>query len=90
LLTRAGLIAAGFAALHLAGARAYTSFLSGTFHAPVEESRFTIILGVLYVLAHLAVTVLAPMLTLAAAILFAADWAGLRIGRGERGHGSPS
>jgi hypothetical protein len=69
LLLRAALIAAVFAVLHLAGARPYVSLLSGTLHAPAAEAQGTVILGVLYILAHIGFTVLTPVLALAAGLI---------------------
>jgi hypothetical protein len=69
LLLRAALIAAAYAVLHLARARPYVSLLSGTLHAPATEAQGTLILGVLYILAHIGFTVLTPVLVLAAGLV---------------------
>ncbi|MDZ4198400.1 MAG: hypothetical protein U1E27_03850 [Kiritimatiellia bacterium] len=68
LIRRALLIAFVFWALHAAGLRSYTSFLSGTI--PDGHVTRSVYLGLVYILAYLAWTVLVPILLLASLILW--------------------
>lgn len=71
-LSRAVTLAAVFVLLHLAGLRSYTSFLSGTIPGSGAEARWPVFLALMYILAYLAVTVMVPVLVIAAGLLFAA------------------
>ena len=66
LLLRAGLFVAFFLVCHLAGWREYTMILSGTTPAGGDIATLQ---GILYILAHLGLTVVAPVFVLGAAIL---------------------
>ncbi len=69
LLARAVALSAVFIALHAAGLRPYTSFLSGTFVLP-EHTELSAFLGLAYILSYLAFSVLVPILVIAAGLLF--------------------
>lgn len=69
LLLRACELALPFALLHLCGARRYVSILCGTFEAGAAPVSLPSVLGLLYALAWVAATVVAPMLLLAALLL---------------------
>jgi hypothetical protein len=64
LANRAALIVVAFAALHLGGARASTSFLSGTSPGTAAEG----LLGGLYAICWFATVVGAPVLAIAAVV----------------------
>ncbi len=68
LLIRSALLGLAYGAVHLAGWRESTGFLSGT---PSEGLTIeqTAIRGVLYLLAHLGFWVIAPILALGAAFI---------------------
>lgn len=68
LLLRAGFFLVFFLGVHLAGWRASTMVLSGTRPAGVGGDQAAI-QGILYILAHLGVTVIAPVFVLGAAVL---------------------
>ena len=66
LLTRAGVLALLFLVCHLAGLRAHTSILTGTF---TGGSQLSSLLGVTYVLTYLAFVLGVPVLLIAAGLL---------------------
>jgi hypothetical protein len=68
LLLRAGLLLGFFLVCHGVGWRASTMVLSGTRPAGVGGDQAAI-QGILYILAHLGVTVIAPVFVLGAAVL---------------------
>lgn len=69
LVLRGAFLVAAFAACHLAGWREYTSFLCGMDPA-VGAAQTQALLGFIYVFAFLGSAVVAPVLLLAAAILW--------------------
>lgn len=74
LLLRAALCALFFVVCHVAGLRRFTAFLSGTSELTGEWRTLSALLGILYIAAYVAVTVVAPVFVLAAALL----WVGSR------------
>jgi len=76
LLVRAALIGVFFAACHLAGWREHTTFLSGTAASAGGSVNTSALLGVIYMAGYFGFVLLAPILTLAAGLLFAFErWA---------------
>ena len=71
LLVRAALVAVFFAACHLAGWREHTTFLSGTPASAGGSVNTSALLGVVYMAAYFGLVLLAPILVLAAGLLFA-------------------
>ena len=69
LLIRAAALLALFVAAHLAGWREHTTFLSGTTEG--GDPRTSLILSTLYMLVYFCAVVLAPILALAAGLLWA-------------------
>lgn len=69
-----------FLVCHLAGLRAYTSILCGTYPSAGWASSFQAFFGLLYVLVYLVFTGLVPVLLIAAALLYAWERVG---GRGK-------
>jgi hypothetical protein len=72
LIVAAGVVVV-FVVLHLAGARAATSFLSGTRSADAE-----LVLGSLYVLAWFGVVIAVPVVVIAEACGRIWEWVGSR------------
>ena len=70
-LVRATLIVVFFVACHLAGWREHTTFLSGTATSADGSVNASILLGVVYMAAYFGLVLLAPILALAAGLLFA-------------------
>ena len=68
LLARAALIAVAYGAMHLAGWRQHTCFLSGTV-SDAGSAQWTQLAGIAYLLFHVAFWMLAPVLVIAAALL---------------------
>ena len=73
LLVRAALIVVFFAVCHWAGWREHTTFLSGTPASVGGSVNTSAVLGVVYMAGYFGVVLLAPILTLAAGLLFAFD-----------------
>ena len=73
LLVRAALIAVFFAACHFAGWREHTTFLSGTAASAGGSVNTSALLGVVYMAGYFGFVLLAPILTLAAGLLFALE-----------------
>ena len=71
LLVRAALIALFFVVCHFAGWREHTSFLSGTPASVGESVNTSAVLGVVYMAGYFGLVLLAPILALAAGLLFA-------------------
>ena len=71
LLVRAALIGVFFAACHLAGWREHTTFLSGTPASAGGSVNTSALLGVVYMAGYFGFVLLAPILGLAAGLLFA-------------------
>ncbi len=82
---RAAIIAVGFALCHLLGWREHTTFLTGTSSAAGTGLNTSAALGTIYMVAYFGFVLLAPILLLAAGILFvwerftATDKAGTKI-----------
>jgi hypothetical protein len=70
LLVRAALVAVFFAVCHLAGWREHTTFLSGTPASAGGSANTSVVLGVVYMAGYFGVVLLAPILALAAGLLF--------------------
>ena len=70
LLVRAGFLFVLFVICHLAGFREYTSVLCGTPAAPGATAHLLAFLGLIYVLMYLFLTVVVPVLIIAAGLLF--------------------
>jgi hypothetical protein len=68
-LLRALAIAVLFAAVHLAGLREYTTFLSGTTANPRLSFQMSAFFGMVYIALYLGVVAIAPILALAAGFL---------------------
>lgn len=79
-LLRAVLIAAVFLILHIVGLRRYTCFLSGTLDGGGSMRYAAILQGLLYVIAYVSCTVIAPILAIAAGIVYAAGRCFIRSG----------
>jgi len=71
LLVRAALITMFFAACHFAGWREHTTFLSGTPASGGGSVITSALLGVVYMAGYFGFVLLAPILVLAAGLLFA-------------------
>ena len=89
-LVRALVLSLVFLVCHLAGFRAYTSILCGTYPSAEWAASIQALLGLLYVIVYLAFTVLVPVLLIAATLLFAWDCLGVkrklfRSGKGRSG-----
>ena len=69
-VVRAAIIALFFAVCHLLGWREHTSFLCGTTGSTSAGGHLSAVLGVIYIVAYLGFVLVAPMLVLAASILF--------------------
>lgn len=69
LLLRALLLAIFFGAVHVAGWREHTTFLSGTSASTDTSANTSVILGLVYMAAYFGFVLLAPILILAAGIL---------------------
>jgi hypothetical protein len=69
LVSRALLITVTFLILHLAGLRDYTTIISGTSPTGNLRDYCAVALGVLYAFMYVVVTMLAPVLIIAAVIL---------------------
>lgn len=85
LAARAALIAVVYGVLHLVGLREYTSILSGTLPTGDPNDYLAMVLGVAYVLVHLAFFLVAPVLVLAAGMLYGLEYLLARSRSGERG-----
>ena len=70
-LVRAALVAVFFAACHFAGWREHTTFLSGTPASAGGSANTSVVLGVVYMAGYFGFVLLAPILVLAAGLLFA-------------------
>jgi hypothetical protein len=70
LMMRAGLIAAAFAAAHLAGLRGYVGLLTGVTAGTGTGSPLEMIFAVLYIVLYGALVLIAPVLVAAAGLLF--------------------
>lgn len=68
-LLRALLLAIFFGAVHVAGWREHTTFLSGTTASADTSLNTSVILGVIYLAAYFGFVLLTPILILAAGIL---------------------
>ena len=60
-----------FAVCHVVGLREHTAFISGTAASPDGSESSTMVFGVIYLCAYFGCVLLAPILVLAATILFA-------------------
>lgn len=69
LVLRAAVIAAAYLAVHLAGWREYTTFLSGTMVEAGGSLRWTAFCGLSYLVLHFAWVLGVPILLLAAGLL---------------------
>jgi hypothetical protein len=67
---RAAILAVVFATCHFVGWREHTSFLSGTAASASDALHASAILGVIYIAVYFGFVLVAPILLLAAAILF--------------------
>ncbi len=70
LLLRAFLLAAVFFVCHAFGMREYTSILSGTFPAGDHARELLACMGMVYVIMYLAAVVVAPILLIAAGLVY--------------------
>lgn len=84
LLVRAALVVVFFAVCHLAGWREHTTFISGTPASAGVSANTSVVLGVVYMAGYFSVVLLAPILTLAAGLLFVFE----RIAEGRGGRPS--
>lgn len=73
LLVRAAVLAVVFVILHLVGLRDFAGFLCGTLEAEEGMRELSALLGFVYVIMYLAFVVVAPILVIAAGLLFAAE-----------------
>ena len=84
LLLRALLLGLVFLILHVAGLRRYTGVISGTAMMIAGSTRTALIAGACYILSYFAFVLLAPILGIAAGILFS-----LRLLAGRRAEAAP-
>jgi hypothetical protein len=70
LLVRALVLAVFYGAVHVAGWRQYTSFLCGTVEMVGGAVSWTACAGAVYLVAYLGAVVLAPILAIAAGLLW--------------------
>jgi hypothetical protein len=73
LLIRAFWIAAAFLLCHVAGLRAFTSFLCGMMPMAGMAAQAFALLGLVYVILFMAFTLVVPVLVIAAALIRLAD-----------------
>jgi hypothetical protein len=72
-LSRAAVLAGLFLVVHLAGLRHFTSILNGTVGSVELGRTLSALFGVGYIFAYLGVVLVAPILALAAGLVFIAE-----------------